>query len=408
VASNDSFFAKYGSRAIVFIVGVGLFVILVVYAIDSMGTPVENTQVAIVVNNVTGAKTIHNNGGLVMHLPFGLSSVYKIDKAQLVLALTQEHKTREHPDGDQVNIKTNDGSNVEMDIEVIYEINPANAEQAYRELGTEPNIETILRALTRSEIRSELGQLSTLDIAEAVPRNAKLDSTKNNLQALLGPLSIEIDSINAKNFRFDPEYDRIIKERKETDQILTNQKDYQAQALETGNRKVAEANRDKETSLAQLKGELSKKLLTAEGEAKRKITEAETQRTRIEREVNADAMIAAAEGDAQRTKTKAQQTAIQLAREGEIALKTADQQSAATLAEGQRKAEAMEKLLEGYSHGGEGLVKEAIIKLYEGVKIHARPYAPSDRVDQLQVKGAAEQLQVKGLGARDKGQGNSP
>jgi regulator of protease activity HflC (stomatin/prohibitin superfamily) len=391
----DSFMAKYGSRAIVFIVGVGLFVVLALYAAGSCGTLVENTEVAIVVNNITGTKTPYDNGGMVMHLPFGLSSVYRIDKGQRVLSLTQLHQSPEHPSGDQVNIKTNDGSNVEMDIEVVFQINPKRADQAYKELGTEENIESILRALTRSEIRSEVGQLSTLEIAEAVPRSAKLDATQAKLKTELEPLGIDIVSINAKNFRFDQEYDRIIRERKEADQILTNQKDYQDAAVEEGKRTVAEAERDKASALALLKGELNKKLLTAEGEAKRLITTAEKQAYNIEREFNADAMVANAAGDAQRTKTKAAQQAFQLTREGEIALKTADQQAAATLAEGQRKAEAMEKLLEGYATGGEGLVKEAIIKLYEGVKIKARPYAPSDRIDQVQIPAVLQGTKEK-------------
>lgn len=384
--TNSSFFAKYGQRAVILIVGVGLFVILALYGAGTCGTLVNNTEVAIVVNNLTGTKTIHDNGGMVMHLPFDLSSVYKIDKGQRVLSLTQAHQTAEHPGGDQVNIKTNDGSNVEMDIEVVFQINPKSADQAYKELGTEENIETILRALTRSEIRSEVGELSTLEIAEATPRSAKLDATQARLKVQLEPLGIDVLSINAKNFRFDAEYDKIIRERKEADQILTNQKDYQDAAKEAGKRTVAEATRDKDTALALLKGDLDKELLTANGEAKRQNTTAEQKAYNIEREFNAEAMIASAEGDAQRTKTQAEQQAFQLKREGEIELKKADQQAAATLAEGQRKAEAMEKLLEGYAQGGEGLIKEAIVKLYEGVTIRAKPYALSERIDQVQLK----------------------
>ena len=350
---SDTFWSKYGPRAVAFIVGMGLFVILAIGAIGSCATMVNNTEVGIVVNNVTGKISLLENGGMVLHLPYGLSTVYVIDKSQRVLPLTRASRNADHPQGDHVSIKTNDGSNVQMDVEVVYQIQTAHADQAYRELGPVENIEEILRALTRSEIRNQFGELSTLEMAEALPRSAKLNATQQRLREQLQPIGIEIVSINAQRFTFDDEYDKIIRERKEADQILTNQKDYQDAAKEEGKRMVAEATRDKQTALAQLQGDLDKLLLKAEGETKRIIT-------------------------------KAEQQAYQQEREGEIALQNAEQEAAALLAEGNRKAEAVEKLFEAYQFGGEGLVKEALIKLYSGVTIKARPFAPSDRIDQVQ------------------------
>jgi regulator of protease activity HflC (stomatin/prohibitin superfamily) len=350
---RDSFWARYGGKTVVWAISAGLIILLAVSAFGSCATSVSNTEVAIVVNNITGGTSILDNGGMVLHLPFGLSSVYKIDKSQQVLQLTLAHRNKDYPKGDFVNIKTNDGSNVEMDIEVVYQLDSSRAVAVFRELGPEGNIEDILRGLTRSEVRSQLGELSTLEIAEALPRKARMDATEKRMKEYMDPLGIQVISINAKNFRFDAEYDKIIRERKEADQILTNQKDFQGTATEEGKRKIAEAQRDKETSLAQLKGDLDKSLL-------------------------------AAQGDATRIITRAEQQAYQLEREGEIALKSAEQESAALLSEGLRKAEAMEKLLAAYEHGGEGLVKEQLMKLYSGITIRARPYSSSDRVDQFQ------------------------
>lgn len=354
--SSDSFWRKYGARAIVYMVGLGLFVVLAIAGLGSCATTAKNTEIAIVVNNITGRFSTLDNGGMVLHLPFGLSSVYKIDKSQRVLYLTKDskHRDKEHPKGDQINIKTNDGSNVEMDVEVVYHITPENAREAYRELGDEENIEDILRALTRSVVRSEFGNLSTLEMSEPHARTLKLDTTQKKLAAELDPIGIKVVSINTKNFHFDAEYDKIIRERKESDQILENQKDYQDTATEKGKRMIAEITRDKQTALAQLAGDLAKKLLVAEGEATR-------------------------------TKTKAEQQAYQLEREGEVALRTAERESEALLAEGQRKAEGIEKLMDAYEKGGEGLVREALAKLYQGVKVRAKPYSVSDRIEQFRV-----------------------
>jgi regulator of protease activity HflC (stomatin/prohibitin superfamily) len=350
---DESFWSRYGSKTITIAVSVGLLALLGLSAAGSCATLVKNTEVGIIVNNITGKISLLENGGMVLHLPFGLSSVYKIDKSQRVLSLTRAHHTKEHPQGDEVNIKTNDGSNVSMGVEVVYQIKAKEADRAYRELGKEDNIEEILRALTRSEVRSQFGGLSTLEIAEAGPRSAKLHATQNKLKEQVDPLGLEVISINAQNFRFDDEYDMIIRDRKETDQILTNQKDYQDAAVEEGKRLIAESTRDKQTAIAQLQGDLAKKLLVAEGEAVRILT-------------------------------KAEQQAYQSEREGEAAVQSAEQDAAAVLAEGQRKAEAMEKLFAAFEHGGEGLVKESMVKLYQGVILKAKPYSPSDRVEQYQ------------------------
>ena len=388
---EDSFWAKYGFRSIAYIVGIGLFVLLALAAAGSCATTAKNTEVAIIVNNVTGSISLLENGGMVLHLPFGLSSVYIVDKSQRVLSLTKASRTPEHPQGDQVNIKTNDGSNVEIDMEVVYQIKSSRAADAYRELGNEKNIEDIMRALTRSEIRSEFGELTTIAIAEAVSRQSKIDSTQKKLAAQVEPMGIEIVSVNAKNFHFDPEYDKIIRDRKEADQILTNQKDYQDAAIEEGKRMVAESTRDKQTALAQLQGELSKRLIVAEGEVKRMRTKAGQQAYQIEKEINPPAMISGAEGEANRIKTKAAQQAYLYEREGDTAFQTGAQEASAILAEGQRKAEGMEKLLEAYENGGEGLVREALSKLYGNVTIRARPYAVSDKIEQVQLAPAIQQ-----------------
>ena len=361
-----SFWAKYGARTVIYVACLGLFVILVLVGAGSTATVVNNTEVAIVVNNITGGISQLENGGMVMHLPFGLTSVYKIDKSQRMLRLTRDERSKEHPGGEEINIKTNDGCNLEIDVEVVYQIIPAQADVAYRELveasdprveasgqGREQNLDQILRAIVRSEVRSQFGELSTLELAEAAPRTAKLKMIQQDLSQNFQPLGVDIVSIMAQNFQFNPEFEKIVRDRKEADQILVNQKDYQDAAREAGKRLVAEATRDKETALAQLQGDLDKKLIAAQGEA-------------------------------QRTNTKAEQDAYALESEGGIAVKTAEQEAAAILAEGQRKAEAMERLFASYEHGGPGLVKEALVKLYNGVTIHVRPYSSSERVEQFQ------------------------
>ena len=364
---TESFWAKYGARTIIYVTCLGLFVILVLAGAGSTTTVVNNTEVAIIVNNIRGTVTEMQNGGMVVHLPFGLTSVYKIDKSQRLLRLTRDQHSAEHPEGEQINIKTNDGCNLEMDVELVYQVIPDQAFLAYRELmeqGREQNLEEILRAMVRSEVRGQFGELSTLEVAEALPRTAKLKMIQQELSDLFKTLGIDVVSVTAQNFQFDPEYEKIVRDRKEADQILVNQKDYQDAAREAGKRKVAEATRDKETALAQLQGDLDKKTIAAQGEGAR-------------------------------IKTTSEQQSYQLEREGETAARTADQEAAAILAEGQRKAEAMRTLFAAYETGGPGLVKEALVKLYNGVVIQVHPYSASERIEQLESVPYFQQRQLQ-------------
>src|SRR4029079_1914143 len=94
---GNSFIAKYGVRTISYVAGFGLALVLLLIAISTMTDTVSNTDVGIVINNITGNPTIYENGGVVVHLPFGLSKVYTIDKSQRNLHLTRAIKTEEHP-----------------------------------------------------------------------------------------------------------------------------------------------------------------------------------------------------------------------------------------------------------------------------------------------------------------------
>jgi hypothetical protein len=90
---GSGFWEKYGGRIVAYCVVAGLLIVIFFCGIGSCATMVKNTDVAIIVNNITGGKSILENGGMVIHLPFGLSSVYSIDKSQRVLYLTHAHKT---------------------------------------------------------------------------------------------------------------------------------------------------------------------------------------------------------------------------------------------------------------------------------------------------------------------------
>ena len=333
----------------VVIAAVCVGVVIVLVFLFTAGTSVKTTEVGIIVNNITGTKSTYSEGGTIFHLPWGLTSVYRVDKSQRVIMMA----TGQPDPRNEIRVKTNDGSNVSIDVSLSFQIMSSRAADVYRDLDDEANIEDILISLTRSEVRDHFGRLSTLEISEATARVPKLKLIEDSLKAKCDPLGVEIVAILAQNFHFAAEYDTIIRERKESDQILANQSDYAAAAEQERQRIIAEATRDKQTAVEQVKGELSKLLVTAKGEAIR-------------------------------TLTKAEQEAYQEERQGEIALQIAQQDAIAIKVEVAKKAEAAGQMIAAYDQGGDGLLREALSKLYSGVTVTAKAYASSDRVDRLQ------------------------
>ena len=108
------------------------------------------------------------------------------------------------------------------------------------------------------------GELKTEEFYVAGRRELQSQRAKDVLQEILGPMGIVIEKVLTKDYRFNPEYQKAIEDKKVADQLVEKNKSAQRAATEEYKRKLEEA-----------KGEVNKMVANADGEYLRAKIEAD-------------------------------------------------------------------------------------------------------------------------------------
>ena len=350
-----------------------LVVVAVAVAISYSGyTHLEPGEVAVIKNNVTGAESVRTESGIIIHLPLGLTDVYKLDRRVQVLTMGGQKtstetrsrtwlksSTNRSVQNNNVKIKVADGSNVELDVEVNLRVIPTEAAAIIRKVGAGDAFKTkMIRSYTRALIREKYGKLKLEEVSDPATRTTKNVEVQRDLNRALKPFGTEITLVNTTNFTFNPEYEKLVKEKKATAQEYTNQKAAQEKAQKVQEAEVARGTREKNTAI-----------ITAQGEARKRIVEADAK---------AKQLILRAGGEAY-AKNK----------EGDRSFEVAANEAKAVEAEGLNMAAGIQKLTDAYSRGGSALVKEALARKLTGRKIHGRPYSLSESIERIRIDRAA-------------------
>jgi regulator of protease activity HflC (stomatin/prohibitin superfamily) len=326
-------------------------------------TVVDTGEVAVIMNNVTGRPRLKLTNGTVVHWPFGIAAVYKLDKHRQMIQMTGRPDRGDRAGDDSVQVKTNDGSNVNVDVEIQYEIIPERAAEIVQRVGRGDAYRGgIVRAYARSILRDELGRLSVVDIADPTHRDMKTTQVRARMNEQLDPYGLRVVLVTATNPVFNPEYEKMIKQRKEADQETRNERSAQETAREEQKRSIADAEREKNVAIRKFEGEMNARTI-------------------------------AARADAEQAVRRNEGAAYAIRKEGEQALAQARNEAAAIEAEGLARAKAVEELARAYEEGGLALVREALAEKYAGVVMQGRPYSLASEVDRLRLEHAGAALQ---------------
>lgn len=352
-------------------------VVVVSFAIGFASTCVSKIaagQVGVIVNNLAGTVSSRDRAGVVLHLPFGLTDVYLLDKT----VQTFELGAKDY----QVKIKSEDGSDVFIDATVTFTIDPNRAHLVLQQVGGNErgglsahgvmdSVHELLLAYARSILRDELGRLKIEEVIQADTRNAAVRQFQIRLQEKVDKFGVVINTISAQNPSFNPEYEKLIGSRKQADQDFTNQKSAQERAVKDQERQIAEAERSKEVAVLEEKGRQARRVIEAAGEVSQAVKRAEGEVSRV-----------SAEGDRELAKAIAEAEAIR-----EETLK---------------KAEGIRALAAAYRVGGMGLVREALAAKYAGRQINGRPYSLSSHVDRLRMEEEGGSYDGEGASTKEK------
>jgi regulator of protease activity HflC (stomatin/prohibitin superfamily) len=144
-----------------------------------------------------------------------------------------------------------------------------------------------VRTITRSKPRDIFGELNTEELYIAENRTKKSEDVQRVLNEILLPYGVEVTQVGTRDYRFNPEYQQAIEEKKVADQ--------EAEKLKSETRAVAE---EFLTEVERAKAQNVKIEQEADGEYRRAVIEADAyfeQQTSIAQAILAEAK-AQAEG----------------------------------------------------------------------------------------------------------------
>ena len=158
---------------------------------------------------------------------------------------------------DDLVLKTIDGNDISLDVIIAYRIDANKAPHILQYVARDDvNLrDKIVRTVARSKPRDIFGELKTEAFYVADAREAQSGKAREALQEILGPMGIIVEKVLTNDYRFNPEYQKAIEDKKVADQQVEKNKSAQHAAREEYKRKLEEA-----------RGEVNKMVADADGQ----------------------------------------------------------------------------------------------------------------------------------------------
>ena len=237
-----------------------MLVVFVVYVfVSGKGGIVDiaDTEIAVLVNYVTGEETIITTPGVTIFMPWA-NEAFILDKAP------NEFVMRGKQDIDfnhvrELSIRASDGSSFRFDEMVIqYQLIPSAAAVVLQDSGAGDAFKrNWVRAYARSVLRDEFGRYSSDEIADPSNYSTATASSKIELNRLLAPHGIEIIQIITPKPSFDVAVEKAIEDRKNANQEVERLQIEQTKLTQERIRKLAEMERTKAAEFEQVLGTLT-------------------------------------------------------------------------------------------------------------------------------------------------------
>ena len=208
---------------------------------------------------------VYAPGSTYFFLPF-VNDWHTFDTKLQNLEMTHDRSRGDRKSRDDLLFKTIDGNDISLDVIIAYRIDPQKAPfiVQYVADGDRQLRDKLVRTIARSKPRDIFGELKTEEFYVADRREKQSQRAKEVLQEILGPMGIIVEKVLTKDYRFNPEYQKAIEDKKVADQRVEKNKSAQRAATEEYKRKLEEA-----------KGEVNKMIANADGEYLRAKIEAD-------------------------------------------------------------------------------------------------------------------------------------
>lgn len=199
---------------------------------------------------------IYAPGATYFFLPF-INDWHVFDTKLQNLEMTYSQVRGDRKTRDDLVLKTIDGNDISLDVIIAYRIDANKAPYILQYVaGDDVTLrDKIVRTVARSKPRDIFGELKTEAFYVADAREAQSGKAREALQEILGPMGIIVEKVLTNDYRFNPEYQKAIEDKKVADQQVEKNKSAQHAAREEYKRKLEEA-----------KGEVNKMVADADGQ----------------------------------------------------------------------------------------------------------------------------------------------
>ena len=249
----------------------------------------DSTEVGVRTKKMFGAGIdphIYPPGATYFFTPF-LSDWATFDIKLQNLEMTSAANRGDRQGDDAIEFKTTDGNDIRVNVTVAWRIEPEKAPHLLQKVGrsTGEIKEKLVRPACRTYVRDVLNELHSEEFYVSEKRFQKAQKALEKLRTELGPEGIVVEQMLLGEHTFNPEYQKVIQDRKLAEQNAERLKS-EAQAAE------AEAQRN----LEKAKGDVQAQVAKSKGEAEQIRISAD--RDFYEKEREAKAILAEATGRA--------------------------------------------------------------------------------------------------------------
>jgi len=199
---------------------------------------------------------VYAPGATYFFLPF-FNDWHVFDTKLQNLEMTYSQVRGDRKSRDDLVLKTIDGNDISLDVIIAYRIDANKAPHILQYVARNDTTlrDKIVRTVARSKPRDIFGELKTEAFYVADAREAQATKAKEALQEILGPMGVVVEKVLTNDYRFNPEYQKAIEDKKVADQQVEKNKSAQHAAREEYKRKLEEA-----------RGEVNKMVADADGQ----------------------------------------------------------------------------------------------------------------------------------------------
>ncbi len=260
----------------------GILAILITSSVRN----IEPGQLAVKVNNITGAQQAITSPGWTLRIPF-LHSVNELDGKPQTFSMKGE-QSRSALEVRELTVRASDGSNFHFsDTTIIFQLNGSDAVKAVHTAGLGDGYMSWMKPYARSILRDEFGRESTIAVSDPTTYGTAANRAKERLNDELGPLGIQIMQLVTPRPRFNEAYEQAIEERN----ALSNQ-------LEVIKSNLDRAETERSRQLAQVDQQQNRLVQEGRAALENELAQAVAVQAQTKQEADTYAIAQVAEGQA--------------------------------------------------------------------------------------------------------------